>query len=316
MLGKRNLIIMILGLALLLSFPYWASPYILAFLFFLFVYISLAESYDIIGGYAGYMNLGHIVFFAIGAYTFSMLVVLGCFLPVALMAAPIASVIFAATISFPFFRLRGAFYAIATLGFVFFLQHLFLNVEEFGGTKGITIPLPAEITTIPCYYLALGTALASILTSYKLNSSSLGLALMSIRDNENIAEVFGIKTFKYKFIALILSSVYAGIAGALYSWFIGQVRPGSVFGVGITLMPITMALIGGSGHFLGPVIGAIFLKIIEELIWSISPYFHLATYGIMLILVGLFMPGGLIRLREIEIKKWWKMECRTHESTT
>jgi branched-chain amino acid transport system permease protein len=219
----------------------------------------------------------------------------GFIIPAALLAAGIAAAIFAAIISYPFFRLRGAYYAIATIGLVFFLYHLALNLEITGGVRGFSTVMPAETTSIPCYYLALGLALSTVFISYKLGNSRFGLALISIREDEDTAQVFGVNSLKYKILTLILSAFFAGLVGGVYTWYIGYINPNTIFGLGITLLPVTMAFLGGSGHFLGPVIRAVFMTTVRELIWTQVAYFHLATYGLVLILVGLFIPGGIIR---------------------
>lgn len=271
-----------------------------AFLLLLLMHIVIAESYDILGGYLGYMNMGHAGFFGIGAYSFaiSLNAKLGFFL--SSFIAILAGVAFAALISFPFFRLREGYYALATLGLICLLEQLAFNLTFLtGGSAGIMIRV--EYRLVMAYYFTLGLCVVTIGLISLLTRSRVGLAWVAIREDEEVARSFGINTFKYKCVALMVSASFASLMGAFYTWYIIFINPKVVFGLGIALVPVSMAMLGGSGVIIGPIVGAVFITIVEEFLWTKVPYFHLAAYGIAIVFVGLFMPGGIVRL------KWFRI---------
>ena len=297
---KKTLIGIILALGfLLILFPHITPRYMTAFLLLLLMHIVIAESYDIVGGYLGYINMGHSAFFGLGAYTFAILLnaKLGFFFS-SLMAVLIG-VLFAGLISFPFFRLQGAYFSLATFGLIRLVELLAFNLKSLtGGSSGIMIT--AEYRLILAYYFTLGLCALTVGIIFFMTRSKLGLAWTAIREDEEAARSFGIQPFKYKCIALMISASFTSLMGAFYTWYIIFINPKVVFGLEIALVPISMAMLGGSGVIIGPIVGAFFITIVEELLWTKVPYFHLAAYGIAIVLVGLFMPGGIVRL------KWFK----------
>lgn len=289
--------LMLAFVALVLGFLPWAvGGYVVTLVFFLGVYTALAESYNLVGGYLGYMNLGHASFFGVSAYAFSALYVEGTPFLWAWLVSLLATVVFAAAISLPLFRLRGAYFAVASFGLITLLELLAHNLGEVtGGAAGLSLP-PGD-RLIASYYLSLGVAASSIALVMLVSRSRLGLALMSLREDEEAAAVFGVHGLRHKAVALILSAVPPGLIGGVYAWQLAYINPSTVFGLETALVPIVMAMLGGVGHVWGPVLGAVFITLIEELLWTKLPYLHLTTYGVSLLLVGFYLPGGLIRLR-------------------
>jgi branched-chain amino acid transport system permease protein len=294
---KKSLIGIIFAFVLLLVlFPHFTPRYMTAFLLLLLMHIVIAESYDIVGGYLGYINMGHSAFFGLGAYTFAILLnaKFGFFLS-SLMAVLIG-VLFAGLISFPFFRLQGAYFSLATFGLIRLVELLAFNLKSLtGGSSGIMITAEYRLTL--AYYFTLGLCVLTVGIIFLMTRSKLGLAWTAIREDEEAARSFGIPTFKYKCIALMISAAFASLMGAFYTWYIIFINPKVVFGLEIALVPISMAMLGGSGVIIGPIVGAFFITVVEELLWTKVPYFHLAAYGIAIVLVGLFMPGGIVRLK-------------------
>lgn len=281
-----------------------ARNYILQILTFLFLAIVLAQSYDIVGGYTGYINLGHTVFFALGAYTFGILFNQGQSVLVAMILSMVISVLFAGLISYPFFRLRGPYFSLATFGLVQLMQYATINFGWLtGGSNGLKIE-PGN-RTIPIYYISLVVVVAVVMTTKYISQSRLGLAMKSIREDEEVAQDFGVPTFKTKAQALMISAIFPGIIGALYTWNINFINPDQVYGLKVALNPIAMALLGGSGLVMGPIIGAFILYTAEEVLLNFVAHLHGAMLGVVIVLVGLFMPGGVVRLKPVQkLLKW------------
>ncbi len=286
---------LLVGLALCLL-PFAVGRYVVTLAFLLWVFIALAESYNLVGGYLGYMNLGHSSFFGVSAYAFGILYAQGVPFLWAWLAGMGCSVAFAAAISVPLFRLRGAYFAVASFGLITLLELLAHNVADLtGGAAGLSLPPGDRLT--PAYYLSLAVAAGSVALVASVGCSRLGLALMSLREDEEVAAVFGVDAFRFKATALILSAIPPGLTGGVYAWQLTYINPSTVFGLEIALVPIVMAMLGGVGHVWGPVVGALFITLVEEFLWTKMPYLHLTTYGVVLLLVGLYLPGGLVRLR-------------------
>jgi branched-chain amino acid transport system permease protein len=293
-----NRIIVGLVLLFLLIFPAFNKPYLNTFLIILFQFVLLAESYDILGGYTGYINMGHICFFGIGAYTFGILWNKGLPLYFSFVAGGVAAVIFALIISFPFFRLRDAYFSLAAFALVKLMEHLTLNLPSLTqGSDGLKVLEGYRM--IPMYYLSLFLVVAVIVVTYFITRTRLGLAMASVREQEEIASDFGVPVQRIKTTAMVIAASFAGLMGAFYTWYTIFINPEMVFGTEMALMPLAMAMLGGSGVIIGPVIGAIFLFIVEETLWTRMAYLHTAAYGLVILFVGLFMPGGLVRLGPI-----------------
>ncbi len=287
-----NRIIVGLVLVFLLIFPVFNQPYLNTFLIILFMYILLAESYDLLSGYTGYINMGHIVFFGIGAYTFGLLWnVAVSALYLSFLAGTLAAVIFASLMSFPFFRLRGAYFSLAAFALVKLMEHLTLNLSSIThGSDGLKVLEGNRM--IPMYYLSLLLVAAVIVVSYLITRSRLGLAMASIREGGNRSLLISVCRFSgSKPRPWSYRPHLPGLMGGFYTWYTIFINPSMVFGTDIALMPMAMAMLGGSGVIIGPVIGAVFLLIIEEALWTRFAYLHTAAYGLVILLVGLFMPG-------------------------
>jgi len=272
-----------------------ARTYLLQVAIFLFMNIILAQSYDLIAGYMGYINLGHIAFFGLGAYSFGILFNAG--LPTWSVLALVAGcgVGFAALLSVPFFRLRGAYFSLAAFGLVKLMEYMTNNLGWLtGGSNGLKIA-PAN-RTFTVYYLSLLLVLTVVFSSWMISRSRLGLAMKSIREDEDVARDFGVPTRRIKTQALMISSIFPALMGGLYTYTLNFIDPEQVYGLRIALTPIAMAMLGGSGLLIGPILGVIFLYTAEEFIWIHLEHLHGAILGLVIVLVGLFMPGGLARL--------------------
>ena len=273
--------------------------------------LVLALSFDIVGGYTGYMNLGHAAFFGIGAYAFGIFVNAGVPALGAALAAVLLTACFAGVISYPFFRLRGPYYALATFGLLKLCEELALTLSGLtGGSGGLAILWPEEL--LHTYFLNVGLVGCTFLTVWVIARSKFGLGLVSIREDEQVARVFGVPVFRLKCAALLVSAALAAAMGPIYLGDRLYINPGEMFGLETALMPITMAMLGGSGLLIGPVVGVIFLSLVQELLWTQLGAFRLAALGLVLAGVGLFMPGGLVRLPPVyaHLRRWGLLQDR------
>lgn len=276
--------------------PQVLSAYRVGFLLGVLVMVNLATSYDILGGFTGYLNLGHASFFGVGAYAFTILVGEGLPLPIAFLGAVGAPVLLALVAGPALLRLHGVYFAIAAFGLVVLFRILAFNLRDLtGGAAGLTLLTAVQQRTV--YLGLLGLAAVSLLITFFLSRSRTGLALEAIREDEEVAEAFGVRIGIRKLGAMTASAAIAGLTGALFVLDIFFIGPETVFGLSIALTPVVMALVGGSGIVGGPLIGAVFLFTASE--WLTSTFgggLALLFYGVILALTGLFMPGGFLRL--------------------
>ncbi len=291
-----RLVALVVCLAVAALLPLVSSSYITSLFFALFMTAALAQSYDLVGGYLGYMNLGHAAFFGIGAYTFGILYAGGWGLPIAWSAGVSLPALVALIMSYPFFRLRGAYFALATFGLVVLLERLTSNLAWLTrGSEGLTIPSGYRL--YPAYYILLGLCTVLTLTTWKLARSRLGLALVAIREDEDAVGAYGVAPFPFKCATLAASAAVAGLVGAVFTWQATYITPSDTFSIERAVGPVVMAMIGGSGTVLGPLVGSLLIEGIRETLRLKTQYLALTVYGFVLILVGLFIPGGLMRLR-------------------
>jgi branched-chain amino acid transport system permease protein len=292
-------------LLLLAWLPQVLTRDLLTFLFFTYVFMVLAANYDLLGGFLRYMNLGQGAFFGLAAYVFAVLLQhfpafflrlqpLG--VPVAALAAVVVTAGFAFVVSYPLFRLRGAYFAVVTFGLVLALQQAVLRTPALtGGSLGVTLPPQFYVDIHQAYYPALLLAFLAVLLNFAVSRSRLGLALHTIRDNEQTAAAIGVDPFRYKRLALVLASLPSAAVGCLFALFLGHLYVETVLGMEKTLLPVIIALVGGSGHFLGPVVGGMVVQGIDlGLRYGALPVPALAIFGLLLMVIGLFLPGGLL----------------------
>ena len=287
-LKRSGLLIIPLSALVLLLFlvpTLWGS-YARILIFTILIYVTLAVSYDVVGGILGYLYLGHGLFFGLGAYSTALALKHGQTLPLALLLGASLVLPVAALLSLPLFRLHGAVFALATLGLLLLGGQLASNLADFtGGAAGLS--LPPNTKPILTYSLALVLALAAVFMHWLLCSSSLGLELSSIQENEDMAESVGINCVKAKRLALIISAIPAAMAGGLHAREISFVIPAEAFGLENSLAPLLMCLLFKPGTTWGPLLGALVLSTAQEFIWTTLPSFRLSLYGILLICIGM-----------------------------
>lgn len=273
--------------------PLFGGAYFTTFVFTVLISFTLAQSWDWVGGEMGYINLGHYAFYGVGAYAFALSLTGGVPALIAFAVAVVVTVTVAGLLSFPLFRLRGDYFAFATLALLPLARLLALNLGFTGGADGVTLP-PADVL-VPAYYLAALVAVAAFAGTIWLESRRLGYAAKAIRNDEEAAEVVGIRIFPVKAVLLMISAAFAALAGALQAWQMSYIDPGTVFGLGVGLTPVAMALLGGSGLLWGPLVGVILLASAQQWLVVHVSMLQATIYGLVILLIGRFMPGGLLR---------------------
>jgi branched-chain amino acid transport system permease protein len=283
-----------LTLALLLGLPVLVNAYYISYFLLLFMYLTLACSWNLITGYTGYLALGHAAFFGIGAYVSALLILnYKTEWPIAALAGGLGAAGCAAFMGVLCLRLRHIFFAIATLAFSEAVRVVVLSWDSLtkGGFGISLVPYPS----VTPFYFAMGAcALATIAMTYLIARSDFGLRLIAIREDEDAAEAMGIDTTRAKTIAFMLSAIPCGIAGGIYAPYITFIEPLSVFNVLITTQLIVMAVFGGSGTVIGPVIGVVLLTFVQEIFWANFPFVHRVLFGALIVITVRFMPRGII----------------------
>jgi branched-chain amino acid transport system permease protein len=273
-----------------------------SFLYLVFFWISLATSWNILSGYAGYFSFGHAAFFGAGVYTTATLtttfnVPFLSSLPAAgLVAALLGSVI--AAVVFRVRGVRGELFGLLTLAVTFVLSTIALNTRLDGG-PGVflaAVPVPALFGTpaTTLYHLALGVAFVSVFAALAISRSRWGMGLFAIRDDEDVAEVLGVPTYRYKLAAFALSCFIAGLIGGIHAMFVTYVTVAETFAVGLAVDAIMMAALGGTRFWYGPALGAVIVTTLtQSLTGGESAVLNRALIGAILIAVIVFLPNGV-----------------------
>lgn len=277
--------------ATLLFIPAIWGEYARILLFTILLYVTMALSYDVVGGLLGYLYLGHGLFFGLGAYTTAMALKYSQPLFLALLLTACLTLPAAALLSLPLFRLRGAVFALATLGLLVLGGQLTSNLSWWtGGAAGLS--LPPNHDPMLTYFFSLILSFLVVGSHWLLCGSRLGLKLNSIRENEEMAESVGINCGQVKRLALIFSAVPAALAGGLHAREISFVIPAEAFGLENSLAPLLMCLLLKPGTTWGPLLGALILSAAQEFIWTTVPSFRLSLYGVLLIFIGIQRARG------------------------
>ena len=279
------------GLAL---YPLVATGYGVRMMLQLFMWVALAQSWNLISGLTGYVSFGHVAFFGTGSYATAILIAsLDWPWPVAALAGGVAAMVLALLIGWPCLRLKGPYFAIAMLGLNEALRVAASYFEGLTG-GGLGLSLPTLHASVEIYYvMGLVAALVTAAT-YVIVTSRFGLRLMTIREDEVAAEAMGIDTFRYKLYAFLLSAAGPGIVGGLSARDQGYIEPISVFPLIMTITMIVMVLFGGKGTIWGPVLGAVMLFTLQELVWATFIYLHQLLFGAIIVAVVLAMPRGIL----------------------
>jgi branched-chain amino acid transport system permease protein len=274
-------------------------------------FIVLATAWNILGGYTGYVNFGTAAFFALGAYAtvffhkfYPMPV------PVLVIIGAIVSGLVGLGMGYLTLRLRGAFFAIATLALAVVLQTLVVNWNYVGGARGAYVIRPADVPGLSLPYIQylflimLGLAVIAIATARIVEHSKLGYGFAAIRDDEMAAEASGVPTLRLKLVATTLSGALMGMAGAPFPYYIGYLQPSSAFALEYAVNSIAMPMIGGTTSWVGPLVGALLLGTVQQVTTvTISSAVNLLIVGLLLVSFVIIAPNGLVGLWQRMFRK-------------
>ena len=287
---------------LLIAFaiPALANNYWLRVLTSIAMFAIITQGLNIIVGFTGYHAFGNSVFFGIGAYACGMMMNAGLPFLVAVAGGAIVASLISIMFGWPLLRLKGHYFAIATVALNMAVLELIINVGgRTGGAQGLPLPmtdLAPTLLYVWIYYTMIGILFVATLTVWWLSNSSFGFALRSLRDNEAGAEVMGINTTAMKTLAWALSAAFTGAAGAVWSYQMNFIEPASAFDISISLKGYIMMLIGGMGTIFGPLLGAGFLELLSTILWSNLQTGHLLVLGLLIVIVVYTMPKGIVEL--------------------
>jgi branched-chain amino acid transport system permease protein len=296
----------LVAVAVLLALPAVLNAYALTIFILILFYGFLAQAWNILGGYAGQLSAGHAAFVGVGGYTSAMLAAhwavtpwLGMFVGAGLAA------VLGAIIGYLGFRfgLRGFYFVLLTVAFAEVCRILVSNIDALGGALGLYITFTGDPRQFQFqdqrvyYYVALAMMLLATGVAALIERRRFGIYLTAIREDEGACEALGVDTFKYKLLAMVVSSFLTGLGGAFYAFYLFSLQPNTVFGIPLSVEIIIRPIIGGAGTLLGPILGSFILTPLAELS---RQYFgqsglhgaHLIVYGVLLISVVLFLPQG------------------------
>jgi branched-chain amino acid transport system permease protein len=305
--SRANLALLIL-VAALAALPLFGGAYALRLGTMACMYAVLALSWNVVGGFAGYPSFATAAFFGFGAYVTGVLLNAGVSLSVATLAALVGGFLLAGLLGVVLLRLRGHYFAIASLSLVGVLRELVNNATDLtGGGMGLNIPLASGSSILAdatfFFFAMWGLLLATALMLIVVAGSKLGFGLTCIRQNETAANMIGLNATLYKSIAFGLSACFVAAAGGVYAAWVHYIDPSDVFDLLYSVKPIVMTLMGGLGSPLGALCGALLYLALEEVVWRNYIQIHSGVLGVLIVALLLLLPHGLISLR---LRNFWR----------
>lgn len=295
---RRSLYLLLLALFLVAAPAVFPARYSQHVLILVLLYVALGSAWNILGGFAGQLSLGHAAFFGIGAYAAAVIASKTSLSPWwAILAGPLIVLPIALFVGWICFRLRGPYFTLATIAIGEVVRLVALNWSDLtGGAVGVVIrpSLFSGTSKTPYYYIVLLIAGGTVALGHFISTRKLGYYLMAIREDEETAESIGVDTTRYKLIALAISATLTAIGGAFFANYFLFVDPTVVLPLALSVEIVLMAIIGGLGTVAGPLLGAVLLKLSSEVFRNEFAQANLLIYGALLILVILFIPDGLM----------------------
>lgn len=306
--------LLLLFALLLASVPWLGSDVLTQFGISALLLAVLAQGWNIIGGYTGYASFGNSVFYGLGSYGVGIAMVQWHqHFAVGLVFGVLMAVIFAVVLGLPVLRLRGHYFAIATLALAQVMTAIVSNIELAGRNIGLVLP---PLNNDPLFYeLSLGLLVITTLSVFWLAHSRFGFGLIAIRENEEGAAVMGVNTTLYKVMAFALSGIFSALAGGIHAYWITFLDPESAFDISLNVKMIIMAVLGGSGTVLGPIVGAFTLSALSEVLSSEITSVASLFFGVVIVAAVVFMPRGLADVLRRSRKTGWRYfieNIRTH----
>ena len=279
-------LLLIAGLALAL----FGSDYLIGIGFTLCCWIALVQSWTVLSAMAGYVSLGHAVFYGLGAYMVALS--WGVLpLPVALALAGAAAGLFALLVGLPVLRVRGPYFVILTFGLAELVKYIVIVIEGWLGKFSRVIFGAPSLETL--FYIMLALAAAATAMTLAVRGSRFGRGLLAIRENEEAAETVGVPTVRFKLLAFGLSALIPGMVGSVMVLRQTYFEPAQLFDPVVSFSIVTMAVVGGSDDVKGPLLGAAGFIVLSELLWANAPQIYMILVGLLLIVFVLFLPNGL-----------------------
>jgi branched-chain amino acid transport system permease protein len=299
--GALVVAVAVIGLGMLLG-GLRVNPYVYFAGYVVLQYVVIATAWNVLGGYAGYVNFGTPAFFALGAYTsIALLEAFRAPLPVLILCGGLVAGLLGLGIGYLTLRLKGVFFSIATFALSVVLQTLIINWEYVGGAKGYTLirpPVPLfRSWAVLLFILMVVLAVVTVLVARTIERSWIGRGLAALRDNEEAAECMGVPTLRLKLFATTISGFFLGVAGAPFPYYVTYVEPSSAFDLNYAVNALAMPMIGGTTTWIGPVIGAVLLGTAQQVATvTISSELNLLIVGVVLVLFVVLAPEGLTGL--------------------
>ncbi len=296
-----KLTMLLLTIAFLLWLPFRLNAYWVRVVTSVFMMAALAQSFNVIMGLAGYLAFGHTVFFGLGAYAVgAMAYHFGINFWFGLIFSAIVPAVYALALGLPLLRLRSQYFATATIGVLFGTRELVINLRKITlGSSGMVVPSvfsEPRMVVLGYYFLMLVSMVSATLLVWLIARSRFGFGLRAIKSDEDVAQVMGVPTLRYKVIAWMIAAVMAGVAGGLFAGSLGYLEPGNVFSIQMVVEAFAMMLIGGVGTVFGPVFGAFLLQILSEVLWGNFAQYHLIILGAIIVVITIMLPKGLAGL--------------------
>jgi branched-chain amino acid transport system permease protein len=270
--------------------------YILSVLTFVFIYTTLGQSWNVLGGYAKLFSLGHATFFGLGAFMTAFLCNTGLPSLLSLVTASLGAAFVSLPLGIICFSAKGPYFTIITLASAEIFRIVFLWRPELSGSEGVVLPSGFFSGPITIYYLTLVIAAVSIIVAYLLRRSALGLSLQAIGDDEQASAELGVNIRYAKSVTFFMSAAICALAGGSYALLIQYLSPNDVFSIVYSLDAIFVCMIGGVGTPMGPLLGALLFSVLEETLNPLLPGAHLLFLGFILIAIMFMLPAGLLSL--------------------
>lgn len=289
---------LLLGLvaaAIFAALPFFANAYLVGVGLTVLMWIALTQSWCVLSQMTGYVSLGHVVFYGLGAY---LSVVAWQQLPLMFVipAAGVLAACFAAIVGLPVLRVRGPYFVILTFGLAELVKYSIMAYESASGTASRLLFGTPDLTSV--YFMMFGLAMAAIVLLEAVSRSRFGHGLRSLRENEEAAETLGVPIVRYKLLAYVLGAAIPGMVGAVMAMRSTYFEVVQAFDPMISITVIAMAILGGGDDSRGPLLGVLFLAILSELLWAQAPLLYMIVLGAILIVFVLLIPGGIVGLLE------------------